>query len=80
MALVWNGAIDAGDVFAGTGGFTDLAWSPDGRWLLVAWAGADQWLFLRPDGGGRVRAVGSIAEQFGGGPFPKLGGWCCPAQ
>ena len=67
-------------VFAGAGGFSDLAWSPDGRWLLVAWAGADQWLFLRPDGGGRVRAVGSIAEQFGGGRFPKLGGWCCPAQ
>jgi hypothetical protein len=67
-------------VFAGTGGFTDLAWSPDGRWLLVAWARADQWLFLRADGRGRVRAVGSIAEQFGGGPFPKLGGWCCPAQ
>jgi hypothetical protein len=67
-------------VFSGAGGFSDLAWSPDGRWLLVGWAGADQWLFLRPDGGGRVRAVGSIAAQFGGGTFPKLGGWCCAAQ
>jgi hypothetical protein len=67
-------------VFSGAGGFGDLAWSPDGRWLLVAWAGADQWLFLRPGDGGRVRAVGTIAQQFGGGPFPKLGGWCCPAS
>jgi hypothetical protein len=66
-------------LFAGAGGFTGLAWSPDGRWLLVAWASADQWLFLRSDGSAHVRAVGSIAEQFGGGPFPKLGGWCCPS-
>jgi hypothetical protein len=63
-------------LFAGAGGFTDLAWSPDGRWLLVAWENADQWLFLRTSGR-RVLAVGSIAEQFGGGSFPHLGGWCC---
>jgi dipeptidyl aminopeptidase/acylaminoacyl peptidase len=34
-------------LFAGQGRFGDLAWSPDGRWLLVAWRDADQWLFVR---------------------------------
>jgi hypothetical protein len=47
--------------FAGPGTFGDIAWSPDGRWLLVAWPTADQWLFLH---GSHVKAVGNIREQF----------------
>ena len=48
-------------LFAGPGVFGDLAWSPDGGWLLVAWPTANQWVFLR---GTHVRAVGNIREQF----------------
>jgi hypothetical protein len=62
-----------------TGGFAGLQWSPDGRWLLVAWRDADQWLFVHGD---RVVAVSNIARAFapsGRVPvaFPTLGGWCC---
>jgi hypothetical protein len=61
-------------VFAGRGTFSGLAWSPDGRWLLVAWRDADQWLFFRSAGVRALRAVSGIADQFGGG-FPRLEGW-----
>jgi hypothetical protein len=66
-------------LFAGPGTFGDFVWSPDGRWLLLAWPTADQWLFLH---GSRVRAVGNIKEQFPRsdhlGPVLQLDGrWCC---
>jgi dipeptidyl aminopeptidase/acylaminoacyl peptidase len=66
-------------LFAGPGRFGDFVWSPDGRWLLVAWPTADQWLFLH---GSRVRAVGNIKEQFPRsdhlGPVLQLDQrWCC---
>jgi hypothetical protein len=66
-------------VFSGAGAFTGLAWSPDGRWLLLAWADADQWVFVRS---ARVRgldAVSDVSRQFGGA-FPRLAGWCCPPE
>jgi hypothetical protein len=60
-------------LFAGPGVFGDVAWSPDGAWLLVPWPTANQWLFVH---GTRVRAVGNIRAQFG--PAAQLGGrWCC---
>jgi len=65
-----------GRVFAGRGRFSDLAWSPDGRWLLIAWPAADQWVVLRADGGS-IRAVSRIKEQFRSRSFPQLEGWCC---
>jgi hypothetical protein len=65
-------------LFAGPGVFGDIAWSPNARWLLVAWPTADQWVFLR---GSRVEAVGSIEEQFPRSdrrpPELQLAGWCC---
>lgn len=64
-------------VFAGAGRFEGLAWSPDGRWLLVTWPTADQWIFVRADGRG-IRAVSSISEQFRSSRFPRVEGWCCP--
>ncbi len=72
-------------LFAGAGAFGDLAWSPDGRWLLVEWPDANQWLFVRVSGRPAVRAVANIAEQFprGDGQGPLLfvqGRWCCVAQ
>jgi hypothetical protein len=58
----------------------ELAWSPDGRRLLVAWPDADQWLFL-PVGRGEGRAVANVSAAFApgrrGAGFPRLEGWCC---
>jgi Tol biopolymer transport system component len=65
-------------------GLQQLAWSPDGHWLLVSWPPADQWVFVRVDGKPRIAAVSRIAQQFAAGPpgrgFPRLEGWCCTAQ
>jgi hypothetical protein len=66
-------------VFAGVG-LRNLAWSPDGRWLLVSWPAADQWVFVRVAGRPRIDAVSHIARQFsaqGHRRFPRLEGWCC---
>ncbi|MET0938013.1 MAG: hypothetical protein ABWY51_02165 [Gaiellaceae bacterium] len=64
-------------VFRGTGAFRDVARSPDGSWLLVTWPTADQWVFVRIEGGRRIEAVSGITRQFGGGMFPRIVGWCC---
>jgi hypothetical protein len=65
-------------------GLRELSWSPDGRWLLVAWPGADQWVFVRVAGAPRDAAVSHIAQQFSLGgsssEFPQLEGWCCTVQ
>jgi WD40 repeat protein len=55
----------------------EVAWSPDGRWLLVTWPSADQFLFVRSANVEHILAFSDIARQFGGGRFPTLGGWCC---
>jgi hypothetical protein len=63
------------------GSLGEVAWSPDGRRLLVAWPGPDQWLFL-PAGRGKPRAVANISTAFSPGEsaasFPRVEGWCCP--
>ncbi|MET0853126.1 MAG: hypothetical protein ABWY30_00700, partial [Microterricola sp.] len=64
-------------VFRGTGEFRDAARTPDGRWLLVTWPTADQWVFVRLSGRRKIVAVSGITEQFGGGAFPMIAGWCC---
>jgi len=70
-------------LFAGPGAFAPPRWSPDGRWLLLPWPGADQWLFLHPGGGPeKLHAVANVAAQFAPGestaaPFPSVTGWCC---
>jgi WD40 repeat protein len=70
-------------VLAGSG-LREVAFSPDGRWLLVSWPAADQWVFVRAVGAPGIAAVSRIAEQFStpGGPrgFPQLDGWCCTAR
>ena len=63
-------------LFSGTGRFTDLVWSPDGRWLLLGWPAADQWVFVRADGK-RIRAVSNVSAQFRSQSFPRVQGWCC---
>lgn len=67
-------------LFTAPGTLGSLAWSPDGRQLLVAWPEADQWLFFAPAGRRRpVRAVADIAAQFAPGarraPFPTRVEW-----
>ena len=65
-------------VFTGPGHFTRLVWSPDGRWLLVAWPDANQLFFVRTSGPHKVLAVSDVRRQFGG--FPNPAGWCCAGQ
>ena len=64
-----------------TSGPSSVAFSPDGRRLLVPWPEADQWLFLSTAPGGRIAAVANIGRQFAagprGGPFPDAVQWCC---
>jgi hypothetical protein len=67
-------------LFAGPGDFGDLAWSPRGGTLLIAWPTANQWVFLQ---GSRVRAVANIEQQFPrndrlGAMLELAGRWCCP--
>jgi len=69
-------------LFGVSGHLTELAWSPDGRRLLLAWPAADQWLFVPTEGGARLRAIGDIAAVFAPGDarratFPRVEGWCC---
>jgi hypothetical protein len=55
-----------------------LAWSRDGRRLLLAWRDADQWLLLGPNGRVRRALNGVSAELGAAGGFPRLAEWCCP--
>jgi dipeptidyl aminopeptidase/acylaminoacyl peptidase len=68
------------ELSSGPGRYGQVAFSPDGRRLLVPWPDADQWLFLMWPRG-QVAAVGNIGRQFarGGrsGPFPDAVEWCC---
>jgi hypothetical protein len=67
---------------AGTG-LGQVAWSPDGRWLLVSWPPANQWVFIRVAGKPRISAVSRITQQFSpntSSGFPQLEGWCCRAH
>jgi hypothetical protein len=71
-------------VFTGKGLFGDVAWNPGGRWLLLGWESADQWLFIRSTDVEKIKAVSSLAVQFdpgrsrsGVGEFPRIEGWCC---
>lgn len=75
-----------GDVlFSARGRLTGPTWSPDGRWLLVGWPAADQWLFIEVESRHRVVAFDNITEQFdpgetGAGSFPRVAGWTLPSR
>jgi len=63
-------------VFATTGTLRSLAWSPDGRRLLVRWAEADQWLLLSPTApNAAITAIAGISRRFGAPPTVQA--WCC---
>ncbi|HEY6397613.1 MAG TPA: hypothetical protein VIX82_09190 [Solirubrobacteraceae bacterium] len=58
------------------GGLRQLAWSPDGQWLLATWPSADEWVFIHATGAPTDQIVSHVSEQFRG-VFPQIGGWCC---
>ena len=64
-------------LFGGTGVFHQLVWAPNGRWLLVTWPTANQWVFVRPKPR-KIVGASRIAAQFGG--FPRTASWCCGAR
>ena len=60
-----------GELFQGD--VDGLAWSQNGRRLLLGWRGAGQWLLLGP--GGRVRALHDVSPRARrGGRLPARGG------
>jgi hypothetical protein len=63
-------------LFAGAGEFGGLSWSPNGRWIILDWDSADQWLLIRSAAVRRVIAISNISRNFG--PQASLAGWCCP--
>ena len=73
--------LDAGGAGAGPrqmfqGDVEGLAWSQDGRRLLIGWRGAGQWLLLGP--GDRIRPLHDVSRELGtAGGFPRVAGWCC---
>ena len=75
-------ALRGGDVFVpGSAplfhavGIRQIVSSPDGRWLLLTWPAAGQWVFVRVVAPHTIHAVSGIARQFGGGSFPSVSGW-----
>ena len=79
VALMRPGARDR-VLFRADGRFTRLRFSPSGRWLLVAWPQADQWVFLRPGATGArsVLAAPRVTRRIGSQGFPQVSAWCCP--
>jgi hypothetical protein len=63
-------------VFRGAGQLDHPTASPDGRWLLVPWPAADQWVFVRTDGTG-LRAAANVSDQLRSRSFPRVEAWCC---
>jgi hypothetical protein len=64
-------------------GVGQVTWSPNGRWLLVSWPAADEWVFVAVGNKPRLAAVSRIAQQFHepkANELPRLEGWCCSAQ
>jgi len=61
-------------IFSTAGELRGLAWSPDGRWLLIGLPEADQWVFVRADGR-RISAVSNVSSQFRSQSFPRVEGW-----
>lgn len=73
--VVPNGASQP--IFNGPGRFDSVNWSPDGRWLVLHWVDADQFLFVRVESARKLpKAVANITADFGSAA--RLAGWCCP--
>jgi hypothetical protein len=80
LVLEREGGSESRLLFAARGHLTGPTWSPDGRWLLVGWPKADQWLFIPVNRHDDPVAIGRISEQFtpgapDSGAFPRVLGW-----
>jgi hypothetical protein len=69
-------------LFAGSGAFDGVVWSPDGRWLVAGWPAADQWLLIRSTQVRQIQAIDGVRRQFDPGHrtparSPRPSGWCC---
>ena len=60
--------------FNGSGVLSQLVSSPDGRWLLLAWPTANQWVFVRLHPR-KIVGVSRVTQQFG--RSATIQGWCC---
>jgi hypothetical protein len=85
LALMGDGPASPKVLFRSPGYFTGPTWSPDGRWILIGWRDADQWLFINVDQARRVVAFDNIAEQFDEADaprrdFPRVAGWVLPQR
>jgi hypothetical protein len=79
LAVPLSAAGRARPLITGLGRVDGIAWSPDGRRLLVASRDTDQWLLLGP--GRRVRPLSGVSGELGAGAgFPRVAGWCCPGR
>jgi hypothetical protein len=75
-------------MFSGAGRVENLVVSADGRWLLVGWPAADQFLFLRLPGTPdrrRIVAISNVTREFDPGgtatrAFPRVAGWAEDAK
>ena len=56
------------------GRLDDLAWSPDGRWLLAGDPTTGEWLVARAAGRASVSSM-DVERRFGAGA--RTQGWCC---
>jgi hypothetical protein len=70
-------------MFDGRGQIADLAYSPMGGWLMIAWRGGDEWVFVRAPGVDRIEAVTGVTHDVdpaaaGSNAYPRVRGWCCP--
>lgn len=62
------------------GRVSEPVFSPDGKWLLVGWRVADEWLFLSTPIGAKVAAVPAVGQRLapispGRWAFPRVLGW-----
>jgi hypothetical protein len=74
--LLGTGDVMLGDrILFHSPGLRQIVSSPDGRWLLVTWPAANQWIFVRVQAPHTIRAYAQITQQFGRGTFPEVAGW-----
>jgi WD40 repeat protein len=66
-------------LISGLGRVEGIAWSPDGRRLLLASRDTDEWLLV--GAGRRVRPLSGVSGELGAGAgFPGVAGWCCTGR